>query len=139
MPTPLERVVEMEDSVRSEYAELLEPPIPGTRIRSDAGQLPTHNAYSGEGDATGDLVYVNYGTPEDYLELDRLGVSVKGKVVIARYGRSWRGHQAEGRRRTRLRWGASSTRTRAMMAITRATSATERTVPARRPAPNAAA
>jgi N-acetylated-alpha-linked acidic dipeptidase len=56
-----------------------------------AEQLPTYNAYSIDGDVTGPLVYVNYGLPEDYEELDRLGISVKGKVVLARYGRSWRG------------------------------------------------
>jgi len=56
-----------------------------------AEQLPTYNAYSTDGDVTGPLVYVNYGLPEDYDELDRLGVSVKGAVVLARYGHSWRG------------------------------------------------
>ena len=54
-------------------------------------QLPTYNAYSIDGDVTGPLVYVNYGVPEDYEELERLGVSVKGAIVIARYGDSWRG------------------------------------------------
>ena len=54
-------------------------------------QLPTYNAYSIDGDVTAPLVYVNYGVPEDYEELDRLGISVKGAIVIARYGGSWRG------------------------------------------------
>ncbi len=54
-------------------------------------QLPTYNAYSRDGDVTAPLVYVNYGRPEDYDELDRMGVSVKGAIVIARYGMSWRG------------------------------------------------
>ena len=54
-------------------------------------QLPTYNAYSIDGDVTGPLVYVNYGRPEDYEELERYGVSVKGAIVIARYGESWRG------------------------------------------------
>src|SRR5437867_2420133 len=54
-------------------------------------QLPTFNAYSLDGDVTGDLVYVNYGLPEDYRVLDSLGISVKGKIVIARYLHSWRG------------------------------------------------
>ena len=54
-------------------------------------QLPTYNAYSIDGDVTAPLVYVNYGIPEDYEELDRMGVSVKGAIVIARYGNSWRG------------------------------------------------
>src|SRR2546428_268766 len=54
-------------------------------------QLPTYNAYSIDGDVTALLVYVNYGVPDDYEKLDRLGVSVKGAIVIARYGESWRG------------------------------------------------
>ena len=54
-------------------------------------QLPTYNAYSPDGDVTGELVYVNRGVPDDYKELDRLGIDVKGKIVIARYGGSWRG------------------------------------------------
>ena len=54
-------------------------------------QLPTYNAYSIDGDVTAPLVYVNYGVPEDYEQLERLGISVKGAIVIARYGGSWRG------------------------------------------------
>ena len=54
-------------------------------------QLPTYNAYSADGDVTAPLVYVNYGVREDYEKLERLGVSVKGAIVIARYGESWRG------------------------------------------------
>ena len=54
-------------------------------------QLPIYNAYSPDGDVTGELVYVNYGIPADYEELERRGVDVKGKIVIARYGGSWRG------------------------------------------------
>ena len=56
-----------------------------------AEQLPTYNAYSGDGDVTAPLVYVNYGIPDDYEKLERLGISVKGAIVIARYGNSWRG------------------------------------------------
>src|SRR6202011_2832881 len=56
-----------------------------------AEQLPTYNAYSADGDVTAPLVYVNYGIPEDYEKLERMGVSVKGAIVIARYGGSWRG------------------------------------------------
>src|SRR6202049_4419820 len=54
-------------------------------------QLPTYNAYSADGDVTAPLVYVNYGIPDDYEKLERMGVSVKGAIVIARYGNSWRG------------------------------------------------
>ena len=53
--------------------------------------MPTYNAYSIDGDVTGELVYVNYGIPSDYDQLDRMGISVKGKIVIARYGGAWRG------------------------------------------------
>ncbi len=73
-------------------AKLAEPAIavdPTSSQQSE--QLPTYNAYSADGDVTGRLVYVNYGRPEDYDVLDRLGISVKGAVVIARYGGSWRG------------------------------------------------
>src|SRR5260370_751684 len=54
-------------------------------------QLPTYNAYSRDGDVTAPLVYVNYGAPADYEELAAMGVSVKGAIVIARYGQTWRG------------------------------------------------
>lgn len=57
-------------------------------------EYPTVNGYSGTGDVTGEVVYVNYGLIEDYAQLDSIGVSVRGKVVIARYGRSFRGIKA---------------------------------------------
>ena len=73
-------------------ARLDEPAIAGDRTSSQKSeQLPTYNAYSADGDVTGELVYVNYGVPADYDELALRGVDVKGKVVIARYGGSWRG------------------------------------------------
>ncbi|HEY7900333.1 MAG TPA: M28 family peptidase, partial [Caulobacteraceae bacterium] len=73
-------------------ASLTEPPIPGdpTTYRQQ-GALPAWNAYGGDGDVTAPLVYVNYGMPADYQALQRMGVSVKGKIVIARYGAGWRG------------------------------------------------
>ena len=54
-------------------------------------QLPTYNAWSADGDVTGELVFVNYGVPDDYEQLERMGIDVKGKIVIAKYGGSWRG------------------------------------------------
>ena len=90
-PTPKERLVEMVEPTRFRLA-LEEPSLavdPTSGQRSE--QLPTYNAYSIDGDVTGPLVYVNYGLPEDYEELERLGTSVKGAIVLARYGRSWRG------------------------------------------------
>jgi N-acetylated-alpha-linked acidic dipeptidase len=90
MPYPTERVVELISPERY-VLKLAEPPVSQDPHSSDAGALPTFNAYSADGDVTADLVYVNYGTPEDYEQLAKLGVDVKGKIVIARYGRSWRG------------------------------------------------
>ena len=57
-------------------------------------QIPPFNGYTGDGDATADVVYVNYGLIEDYKTLDSLGISVSGKIAIARYGRSFRGIKA---------------------------------------------
>ncbi|HEX5474752.1 MAG TPA: transferrin receptor-like dimerization domain-containing protein [Vicinamibacterales bacterium] len=90
MPYPTERVVELVAPEKYE-AKLKEPPVPEDKDSADAGQLPTFNAYSADGDVTADLVYVNYGIPSDYDELAKLGIDVKGKIVIARYGQSWRG------------------------------------------------
>jgi N-acetylated-alpha-linked acidic dipeptidase len=90
-PTPKERLVEMIEPTRHRLA-LEEPALavdPTSGQKNE--QLPTYNAYSIDGDVTGPLVYVNYGLPEDYEELGRLGVSVKGAIVLTRYGRSWRG------------------------------------------------
>jgi N-acetylated-alpha-linked acidic dipeptidase len=90
-PTPKERLVEMVEPRRFRLA-LEEPAVAADPTSGQkAEQLPTYNAYSMDGDVTGPLVYVNYGLPEDYEQLDRLGVSVKGAIVLARYGRSWRG------------------------------------------------
>jgi len=90
-PTPKERLVELIAPTKF-TASLKEPVVPEDPTSNQAAeQLPTYNAYSADGDVTGPLVYVNYGTREDYEELDRLGISVKGAVVIARYGGAWRG------------------------------------------------
>ncbi|MGH7548487.1 MAG: transferrin receptor-like dimerization domain-containing protein [Gemmatimonadales bacterium] len=90
-PTPLERVVELVEPTRFR-ARLQEPPVPGDPTSSQqAEQLPTYNAFSVDGDVTAPLVYVNYGVPADYERLERMGISVKGAIVIARYGLSWRG------------------------------------------------
>ena len=90
-PTPRERVVELVEPTKFKAA-LQEPPVAvDPTSNQQAEQLPTYNAYSIDGDVTAPLVYVNYGVPDDYEKLDRLGVSVKGAIVIARYGGSWRG------------------------------------------------
>jgi N-acetylated-alpha-linked acidic dipeptidase len=90
-PTPKTRVVEMIEPVKF-TAKLEEPALaidPTSGQKSE--QLPTYNAYSIDGEVTAPLVFVNYGLPKDYEELDRLGVSVRGAIVIAKYGNSWRG------------------------------------------------
>ena len=73
--------------------DLTEPPIPGD-VPTTLPQYLTVNGSSGAGVGTGELVFVNYGLIEDYATLDAMGVSVKGKVVLARYGRSFRGIKA---------------------------------------------
>jgi N-acetylated-alpha-linked acidic dipeptidase len=91
-PTPKERVVELVEGGAKFVAKLQEPAVaqdPTSNQQSE--QLPTYNAYSIDGDVTAPLVYVNYGIPEDYEQLERMGISVKGKIVIARYYHSWRG------------------------------------------------
>ncbi len=90
-PTPKLRVLEMLAPTKF-TAKLEEPALaidPTSNQKSE--QLPTYNAYSIDGDVTGPLVFVNYGLPEDYEKLDRLGISVKGAIVIAKYLHSWRG------------------------------------------------
>ncbi|HEX3664134.1 MAG TPA: transferrin receptor-like dimerization domain-containing protein [Rhizomicrobium sp.] len=90
-PTPIHESLEMV-SPRPFKAMLQEPPIPGdTSARATQAALPAYLAYQGDGDVKGELVYVNYGMKEDYDTLERLGVSVKGRIVIARYGHGWRG------------------------------------------------
>jgi len=90
-PTPKERVVELVAPTTFK-AKLQEPTVPGDPTSGQhEEQLPTYNAYSIDGDVTGPLVFVNYGVPADYEELERHGVSVKGAIVIAKYGGSWRG------------------------------------------------
>ena len=90
-PTPKTRVMEM--VAPTTYKAALAEPV----MREDATsgqaaeQLPTYNAYSVDGDVTGEVVYVNYGVPKDYEELERRGIDVKGKIALARYGLSWRG------------------------------------------------
>jgi N-acetylated-alpha-linked acidic dipeptidase len=90
-PTPKERLLELVAPTRVKAA-LDEPALPVDPTSGQRSeQLPTFNAYSVDGDVTGPLVYVNYGRPEDYEELARRGISVKGAIVIARYAQSWRG------------------------------------------------
>ncbi len=90
-PTPRELRVELTAPTQF-VAKLSEPAVNGdatsTQVR---GELPPYNVYGADGDVSGGLVYVNRGMPEDYLELERLGISVKGRIVLTRYGGGWRG------------------------------------------------
>jgi N-acetylated-alpha-linked acidic dipeptidase len=90
LPTPITRQLEMIAPSAMRF-KLEEGPVAGDPSASDAGMIPAYNAYSGDGDVTAPVVYVNYGLPSDYLALRDRGIDVKGKIVIARYGRSFRG------------------------------------------------
>src|SRR6476620_8851829 len=89
-PTPETRSLEMIYPT-SYKAVLKEPALKEDATSGQKGQLPTYNAWSADGDVTVELVFVNYGLPEEYEVLDKMGIQVKGKIVIAKYGRSWRG------------------------------------------------
>jgi N-acetylated-alpha-linked acidic dipeptidase len=93
-PTPLTERVEML-APSQHVAQLIEPPIPGDQGSAAPGALPAYNVYGADGDVTADVVYVNFGMDADYLELARRGVSVTGKIVLARYGGGWRGLKAK--------------------------------------------
>ena len=90
-PTPRIRLLEMTHPKKFK-AKLTEP---GLREDATSGQakeqLPVYNCWSPDGDVTAELVFVNYGLPDDYEYLERIGIDVKGKIVIAKYGGSWRG------------------------------------------------
>lgn len=89
-PTPKTRVLELTGPTK--YTALLkEPALAEDATSGQANQLPTYNAWSADGDVSAQLVFVNYGLPDDYETLAKLGIDVKGKIVIAKYGRSWRG------------------------------------------------
>jgi N-acetylated-alpha-linked acidic dipeptidase len=90
-PTPREVTVELVAPAHF-VARLTEPPIEGDSTSAKIqGELPAYNVYGADGDVTAELVYVNQGMPEDYQELERQGVSVKGRIVLTRYGGGWRG------------------------------------------------
>lgn len=90
-PTPISETLELKGP-KPFKATLQEPPIPGDSSATATDfALPAYVEYQGDGDVTAGLVYVNYGMQDDYLTLERLGVSVKGKIAIARYGKGWRG------------------------------------------------
>jgi N-acetylated-alpha-linked acidic dipeptidase len=90
-PTPKVRILEMTGPTKFK-AGLSEPTLKEDATSGQTSeQLPVYNAWSADGNVTGDLVFVNYGVPADYEKLERMGIDVKGKIVIAKYGGSWRG------------------------------------------------
>ncbi len=89
-PTLKQHTLEMVGPTKF-VASLKEPPIAGDESSSRTDGLPAYNIYGGDGDVTGDLVYLNFGMPDDYKDLARRGIDVKGKIVITRYGGGWRG------------------------------------------------
>ncbi len=93
-PTPLTERVELLGPT-PHVAQLIEPPIPGDQGSAAPGALPAYNVYGADGDVTAEVVYVNFGMDADYQELARRGVSVTGKIVLARYGGGWRGLKAK--------------------------------------------
>ena len=90
LPYPTQALVELTAPAKLRL-KLKEPATSSDSDSGDRNQLPLYNSYSASGDVTAPLVYVNYGVPADYERLAKLGVDVKGKIVIARYGSSWRG------------------------------------------------
>ncbi len=84
-PTPLAERVELV-APRQHLGQLTEPPIAGDAGSAVAGALPAYNVYGADGDVTADVVYVNFGMDADYQELARQGISVSGKIALARYG-----------------------------------------------------
>lgn len=90
-PTPKTRVLELLGA-NPYKAKLDEPALKEDRTSGQKKeQLPSYHAFSADGDVTAELVFVNRGIPADYEELERMGIDVKGKIVIAKYGGSWRG------------------------------------------------
>lgn len=90
-PYPVTRLLELTGPV-SYKAKLASVPVEGDPYTDQGDELlPSYNAFSKDGDVEAELVYVNYGVPKDYEELEKLGIDVKGKIVIAKYYGSWRG------------------------------------------------
>jgi len=90
-PTPREVSVELIAPTHFK-ARLSEPPVAGDSTSTQTkDELPPYNVYGADGDVTAELIYVNQGMPDDYKELEREGLSVKGRIVLTRYGGGWRG------------------------------------------------
>jgi N-acetylated-alpha-linked acidic dipeptidase len=90
LPYPGSRSLELVAPIRAS-AKLREPVLKEDIDSSDLNQIATYNAYSGNGEVTAPIIYANYGLPDDYAFLRLKGVDVRGKIVLVRYGRSFRG------------------------------------------------
>lgn len=69
--------------------------VPEDPFSKHPGIDPGWNAYSGSGEVTAGIVYANYGRKEDFEQLEKMGISVEGKIVLARYGGNFRGFKAK--------------------------------------------
>jgi len=92
--SPGESIVEVVEPIRMPLnnREFI---LPEDKYSGDSRLTPGWNAYSGSGDVTSEVVYANYGRKEDFEQLKAMGISVKGKIVIARYGGNFRGYKAK--------------------------------------------
>ena len=90
-PYPKLRLLELTAPTTFKAALAPEPIAEDKYTQQGEALLPSYNAFSTDGDVTAELVFVNYGVPKDYEELEKLGIDVKGKIVIAKYYGSWRG------------------------------------------------
>ncbi len=82
-------------TTRRQRLNINEPVVAGDPSSSHPNISPLFNGFSASGDVTAPVVYANYGLPNDYDDLKRAGVDVKGKIVIVRYGNSFRGVKAQ--------------------------------------------
>ncbi|WP_167597487.1 transferrin receptor-like dimerization domain-containing protein [Leeuwenhoekiella sp. ZYFB001] len=90
-PYPKIRLLELTEPTAFKAALASEPIAEDKYTQQGEALLPSYNAFSTDGDVTAELIFVNYGVPKDYEELEKLGIDVKGKIVIAKYYGSWRG------------------------------------------------
>jgi N-acetylated-alpha-linked acidic dipeptidase len=99
LPAPAERLLELKTTgpsgPQTQALATPEQPFEADKDSYDSRAVPAFNAYSASGDVTAPVVYVNYGMSDDYARLDKIGVSVAGKVVLARYGEGFRGVKAQ--------------------------------------------
>lgn len=90
MPTPKERLVELVEPIKW-TASLEEAAVPEDPTSGQDDRLPVYHSYSPDGEVTAEVVFVNQGLRADYEDLERRGISVEGKIILAKYGGSWRG------------------------------------------------